>query len=84
MGFGNVVNSDKLIGIIHPDSAPAKRLSQRAKEQGLLIDATQGRRTKSILLLEQDRIMLSALLPETLTDRFNLMNYENLKEITND
>lgn len=71
IGFGNVVNSDKIISIISSDSAPAKRMIQKGKEQEILIDATQGRRTKSVIFTENNKIILSALQPETLTLRFN-------------
>lgn len=70
IGFGNMVNTDKVIGIISSDSAPAKRMVQKSREQDLLIDATQGRRTKSIIFTDS-RIVLSALQPETLAGRFN-------------
>lgn len=70
IGFGNIVNFDKVLSIINPDSAPAKRLVQSAKEDGRIIDGTQGRRTKSVLVLETDNIVLSALQPETLVGRF--------------
>ncbi len=71
IGFGNMVNTDKIISIISSDSAPAKRMIQHGKEQETLIDATQGRRTKSVLFTEQNQIILSALQPETLAGRFN-------------
>ena len=71
IGFGNMVNTDKIISIISSDSAPAKRMIQRAKEQETLIDATQGRRTKSVIFTDSNRIILSALQPETLAGRFN-------------
>ena len=71
IGFGNVVNTDKILTIINPDSAPAKRMVQKAKEEERIVDATQGRRTKSIILTESGYIILSALQPETLAGRFN-------------
>ncbi len=71
VGFGNVVNTDKVVSIISSDSAPAKRMIQKGKEQEILIDATQGRRTKSVIFTENHQIILSALQPETLTGRFN-------------
>ena len=71
IGFGNMVNTDKIVSIISSDSAPAKRLIQRGKEQENLIDATQGRRTKSVIFTENNTIILSALQPETLSGRFN-------------
>ncbi|MCR5665811.1 MAG: DUF370 domain-containing protein [Eubacterium sp.] len=69
IGFGNVVNTQKIISIISPDSAPAKRLLQTAKERSSVIDATQGRRTKSLLVMENDYLVLSALQPDTLAGR---------------
>lgn len=69
IGFGNIVNTSKIIAIVSPDSAPMKRLVQNAKEKGLAIDATQGRKTKSVLVMENSQIVLSALLPETLAGR---------------
>lgn len=71
VGFGNLVNTDKIIGIVSSDSAPAKRMISRGKEQETLIDATQGRRTKSVIFTENNKIILSALQPETLAGRFN-------------
>ena len=68
-GFGNLVNADKIVAMITPDSAPAKRMIQRAKEESRLIDATQGRRTRAVIFTENDRVILSALLPDTLSGR---------------
>jgi regulator of extracellular matrix RemA (YlzA/DUF370 family) len=70
IGFGNLVNTDKVIAITSPESAPAKRQIQQAKESKTLIDATQGRKTKSVIFTEGDRIIVSALAPETLAGRF--------------
>ena len=69
IGFGNIVNADKIIAMITPDSAPAKRMVQKAKEESRLIDATQGRRTRAVIFTEDDRVILSALLPDTLSGR---------------
>ncbi len=74
IGFGNVVNTDCILAIISPESAPAKRQIQTAKENKTLIDATQGRKTKSVIFTTADRIILSALQPETLTGRFHSMD----------
>ncbi len=71
IGFGNMVNTDKIVSIISSDSAPAKRMIGRGKEAEILIDATQGRRTKSVIFTENNKIILSALQPETLAGRFN-------------
>ena len=71
IGFGNLVNTDKIIAIVTPDSAPAKRLVQRAKQEECAVDATQGRKTRSILIMEQDTVVFSALGPATLAGRFH-------------
>ena len=71
IGFGNVVNTDKIVSIITPDSAPAKRLIQKAKEEDRIVDATQGRRTRGIILVDGNKVILSALQPDTLAGRFN-------------
>ena len=69
IGFGNIVNAEKIIAVVSPESAPVKRLVARAREDGRTIDATQGRRTKAVIVMENDRIVLSALLPETIRGR---------------
>ena len=69
IGFGNVVNVEKIISIVNPDAAPIKRLVQNAKENGLAIDATQGRKTKAVIVMENRQVVLSALLPETIMGR---------------
>lgn len=69
IGFGNIVNTSKIIAIVSPDAAPVKRLVQNAKEKGLAIDATQGRKTKAVLVMENNQVVLSALLPETIAGR---------------
>lgn len=69
IGFGNLVNVGKIIAIVSPDSAPVKRLVQRAREAGEAIDATQGRKTKAVLVMENSQLVLSALLPETIAQR---------------
>ena len=62
-------NEGKIIAIVSPDSAPVKRMVQKAKETGMAIDATQGRKTKAVLVMENSQIVLSALLPETISGR---------------
>ena len=69
IGFGNVINVEKMISIVSPDAAPIKRLVQKAKEEGMAIDATQGRKTKSVSVMENRQVVLSALLPETIVGR---------------
>lgn len=71
IGFGNLVHTDKIVAIITPDSAPAKRLIQHAKQEERIVDATQGRKTRSILVMDQQLVVLSALGPDTLAGRFH-------------
>ena len=71
IGFGNVVNSNKIIGIISPEAAPIKRMVQSAKDAGTAIDATCGRKTKSVIVTDSGYLVFSALLPETIANRVN-------------
>jgi regulator of extracellular matrix RemA (YlzA/DUF370 family) len=66
IGFGNLVSSERIIAIIGPDSSPVKRLIQDAKDRGTLIDASSGRKTKSVLLMDSDHLVLSSLSAEEL------------------
>ena len=68
IGFGNFTNPDKIVSVIRPDSAPAKRLVQAAKDNGTAIDATQGK-TKGVIVAENGSVILSALLPDTIAGR---------------
>ena len=70
IGFGNIVNAGKIIAIVSPDSAPVKRMVQKAREEGNAIDATQGRRTKAVIVLESGQVVLSAVQPDTIARRF--------------
>ena len=72
IGFGNIVNSNRVLSIISPDAAPIKRMIQSAKDSGTAVDATCGRKTKAVLVMENDSIVLSALLPETIASRMNM------------
>lgn len=72
IGFGNIVNTDKIIAVVSPESAPVKRLVQKARENGTAVDATQGRKTKAVLVMENSQLILSALLPETIAGRARL------------
>ncbi|MBQ9663995.1 MAG: DUF370 domain-containing protein [Oscillospiraceae bacterium] len=69
IGFGNYVAVDKIVTILSPDSAPIKRLISDSREKGLLVDASFGRSTKSVLLMESDHLILSSLTPEELSAR---------------
>lgn len=69
IGYGNVVNMDKVLGIIRADAAPIKRMVQVAKDENLAIDATCGRKTKCVLVMDSGHVVLSALQPETIENR---------------
>lgn len=77
IGFGNIVNAEKVIAVVSPDSAPIKRLVQTARENGTAVDATQGRKTKAVLVMENGGLVLSALLPETIANRAQTGREEN-------
>lgn len=70
IGFGNVAAADRILAILSPDSAPIKRMIQEARERGMLIDASFGRSTRSVLLMDTDHVILSAAAPETLSARW--------------
>jgi len=70
IGFGNMVAASRVIAIVAPGSSPLKRLRDDARERGKLIDATQGRRTRAIIVTDSDHVILSALQPETVSQRF--------------
>ena len=71
IGLGNMVNADRLIAIVAPESAPIKRIVQDARDKGALIDATYGRRTRAVLITDSDHVILSAIQPETVAGRFD-------------
>lgn len=69
IGFGSMVAANRLLAIVSPDSAPVKRVVQEARERGMLIDASFGHKTKAVLLMDTDHVILSALTPETVSAR---------------
>ncbi len=69
IGFGNVVASDRVVAIITPGSAPVKRLKDHARDTGKLVDATQGRRPRAVIVTDSDHVILSAVAAETITQR---------------
>ena len=69
IGFGNVVAAQRILAVLSPDSAPIKRMIQEEKERGMLVDASFGRSTRSVLLMDTDHVILSALGPEQLSGR---------------
>ncbi|MFQ5866398.1 MAG: DUF370 domain-containing protein [bacterium] len=70
IGFSNIVVGQRIITVVNPDSSPVKRLIEVAKERGSLIDATRGRRTRSVIITDSNHVILSALQPETISERF--------------
>lgn len=71
IGFGNIVSANRLVAIVSPESAPIKRIIQEAKDRGMCIDATYGRRTRAVIFTDSDHIILSAVQPETVAHRLN-------------
>ena len=69
IGFGNMVSSARLVAIVSPESAPIKRIIQETREKGLLIDATYGRRTRAVIIMDSGHVVLSAIQPETVASR---------------
>ena len=70
IGFGNLINADRVISIVSPESAPVKRIVQKGKENGTLIDATQGRKTKSVIRTDSDNVVLSYMDLKQISQRF--------------
>lgn len=71
IGFGNLVNANRLVAIVSPESAPIKRIIQDSKERGMLIDATHGRRTRAVIITDSDHVILTYLQSETVANRLN-------------
>ena len=69
IGYGNMVSAERIVAIVSPDAAPVRRLVQSAKEKGMLIDASCGRKTKAVIITDSDHIVLSAIQPETVVHR---------------
>ncbi len=71
VGFGNMVSSERMVAVVKPESAPVKRMIQEARDGGMLIDATYGRRTRTVIIMDSDHVVLSAIQPEKIGVRFN-------------
>ena len=71
IGFGNIIAANKIVAIVSPESAPIKRIIQEARDRGMLIDATYGRRTRAVIITDSDHIILSAVQPETVAHRLS-------------
>lgn len=77
IGFGNIVSVNRVVAIVSPESAPIKRTIGDAREAGLLIDATYGRRTRAVIIVDSGHVVLSAIQPETIANRFMGSSKEN-------
>ena len=88
IGFGNMVSASRVVAIVSPESAPIKRIVQDAKERGVLVDATHGRRTRAVIITDSDHIILSAIQTETIAGRAAVkddsISDERIGEITDD
>ncbi len=80
IGFGSMISAQRLLAVVEPDSAPIKRVIQEARDRGMLIDASYGRKTQSVLLMDTDHVILSAISPEALADRWSEKNTNNGEE----
>ncbi|HOQ15903.1 MAG: DUF370 domain-containing protein [Epulopiscium sp.] len=78
IGFGNIVSANRIISIVSPESAPIKRIIQEARDRGMLIDATYGRRTRAVIIMDSDHVILSAVQPETVANRLTSKNQDSL------
>ena len=79
IGFGNIVSANRLIAIVSPESAPIKRIVTEARNRGMLIDATYGRRTRAVIVTDSDHVILSAVQPDTVAHRLDSKGH-GLKE----
>lgn len=71
IGFGNIVSANRIVAVISPESAPVKRIISEARDRGLLIDATYGRKTRAVIIADSSHVILSAIQPETVANRFD-------------
>ncbi len=80
IGFGNIVSANRIIAIVSPDSAPIKRMVQEAKDSGQAVDATYGRRTRAVVIMDSGHIILSAVQPETVAGRLDKDEKEEIED----
>ena len=79
IGFGSLIAAGRVLAIVDPDSAPIKRVVQEARDRGMLVDASYGRKTQAVILMDTDHVILSALTPETLNTRWTEKKQEEEK-----
>ena len=80
IGFGNIVSASRVIAIVSPESAPIKRIIQEARDASILIDATYGRKTRAVIIVDSGHVILSAVQPETVANRLSDKGYEDTEE----
>ena len=78
IGFGNMVSANRIVAVISPESAPIKRLIQETREKGLLIDATYGRKTRAVIIMDSNHLVLTAVQPETIGNRLNTQDEKSI------
>lgn len=81
IGFGNIISADRLIAIVGPESAPIKRIIQDARDNGKLVDATYGRRTRAVIIMDSEHVVLSAVQPETVANRLEKEDTDENEEV---
>ena len=81
IGFGNIVSANRIIAIVSPESAPIKRIVQEAKDSKMAVDATYGRRTRAVLIMDSGHIIMSAVQPETVAGRFEKFEKDESEEV---
>lgn len=84
IGFGNIISADRLIAIVAPESAPIKRIIQDARDNGKLVDATYGRRTRAVIIMDSEHVVLSAVQPETVANRLEKDTDEDIDASMNE
>ena len=80
IGFGNIVSANRVIAIVSPESAPIKRIIQEARDASILIDATYGRKTRAVIIVDSGHVILSAVQPETVANRLSDKNFDDIEE----
>ena len=80
IGFGNIVSANRIISIVSPEAAPIKRIIQEAKDNKMAVDATMGRRTRAVIIMDSGHVILSAIQPETIASRLDNKKAEDLED----
>ena len=81
IGFGNIISSNRLVAAVSPESAPIKRIIQDARDNGKLVDATYGRKTRAVIIMDSEHVILSSVQPETVAGRLEEKDDESTEEL---